>query len=325
MSPELIILDVAHGNCAIVIGEESVVIIDAPPGGVHIDTLKARSIREVHAIVISHADADHLQGVATLLYDEEIRVHKVYVNADSTKTSVAGGVVWTNFLIALADAVRRGEITRAGIQRGDEIAVFDPHIRLEVLAPTVDMVLCGAGGKFEGRTLTSNSLSAVVRVWLEEQPTAILAGDLDELGLQRLLEEEDELHAQVMVFPHHGGRTGGDDYAFALTIMDKVDPEFVVFSLGREKYRNPRPEIIKAIRSARPDTGIMCTQLSKRCSDSTFDPPHLAPLPALGREMGRCCAGSIQLDSNGVVTPQVEEHGAFVDSLTPPPLCRNSE
>ena len=67
ISPELIILDVAHGNCAIVIGEESVVIIDAPQGGVHVDTLKTRGIKEVHAIVVSHADADHMQGVTTLL------------------------------------------------------------------------------------------------------------------------------------------------------------------------------------------------------------------------------------------------------------------
>ena len=322
ISPELIVLDVAHGNCAIVIGDESVVIIDAPQGGIHVDTLKARGIREVHAIVISHADADHMQGVTTLLYDKQIRIHKIYVNADPTKTAAASGLVWRNFLMAIADAVRRGEITRCGIQRGDEIAVVDQRIRLEVLAPTVDMVLCGVGGRLEGDTLTSNSLSVVLRVWFEEQPLAVLAGDLDELGLQRLLVEGEEFHAQVLVFPHHGGRTGGDDHAFASTIMNVVDPEMVIFSFGREKYDNPRPEIIDAILSAKPGAKIMCTQLSRRCSDLTFDPPHLASLPALGRDTGRCCAGSLQLDSQGVVTPKVAEHAAFVDSLDSPPLCR---
>lgn len=322
MGPELIILDVAHGNCAIVIGEGSVVVIDAPQGGVHVDTLRARGIREVHAIVVSHADADHMQGVTTLLYDEQIRIHKIYVNADPTKTAATSGLVWRNFLIAIADAVRRGEITRCGIQRGDEIAVVDQHIRLEVLAPTVDMVLLGVGGKSEGRTLTSNSLSAVLRVWFEEHPIAILAGDLDELGLQRLIAEEREIHARALVFPHHGGHTGGDDRSFASTIMNAVDPETVIFSFGREKYNNPRPQIVDAIRSANLDARIMCTQLSKRCSDSTFDPPHLASIPARGRDSGQCCAGSLRLDSQGVVAPQVAEHADFVNSLTPPPLCR---
>ncbi|MCQ3804861.1 MAG: hypothetical protein OXC98_10425 [bacterium] len=200
--------------------------------------------------------------------------------------------------------------------------MVDQRIRLEVLAPTVDMVLLGVGGRLEGETLTSNSLSGVLRVWFEEQPLAILAGDLDEIGLQRLLVEEEQLHGRVLVFPHHGGRTGGDDHSFVSTIMNAVDPETVVFSFGREKYSNPRPEIIHAIFSAKPGAKIMCTQLSKRCSASTFDPPHLASLPARGRDAGRCCAGSLQLDSQGVVTPQVAEHATFVDSLTPPPLCR---
>lgn len=322
MDPELIVLDVAHGNCAIMVGEDSVVVVDAPQGGIHVDTLKTRGIRQVHAIVISHADADHMQGVTTLLYDEQIRVHKIYMNADPTKTAAARGLVWRNFLVAVADAVRRGEVTICGIKRGDEIKMVNQRIRLEVLAPTVDMVLCGPGGRLEGRTLTSNSLSAVLRVWFEEQPLAVLAADLDELGLQRLLREEDELHARVLVFPHHGGRTGGDDHSFASTIMNAVDPETVVFSFGREKYNNPRPQIVDAIRSANPDARIMCTQLSKRCSDSTFDPPHLAPLPARGRDSGQCCAGSLQLAPHGVVAPQVAGHAAFVDSLTPPPLCR---
>ena len=323
ISPELIILDVGHGNCAIVIGEESVVIIDAPKGGIHVDTLKTRGIREVHAIVISHADSDHLQGVASLLYDEQIRVHRIYVNADSTKTAAASGMVWRNFVTAVADADKRGEITRFGIQRGDKIAVVDQRIRLEVLAPTVDMVLLGVGGRLEGQTLTSNTLSAVLRVWIEEQPLAVLAGDLDKLGLQRLLMEEDELHARVLVFPHHGGRTGGADHSFASKIMNAVDPETVVFSFGRESYNHPRPQIIDAIRAADPDAGIMCTQLSKRCSESTFDPPHLSPLPARGKDSGQCCAGSIRLNSHGVVAPQVTEHAAFVDSLKQAPLCRS--
>lgn len=322
MAPELILLDVGHGNCALVIGQDTAVVIDVPRGGVHGDALKAKSIRDVHAIVISHADADHMGGATSLLYDEDVRVHTVYVNPDATKTAGGGGLVWKNFLIALRDAERRGELKVSGIRRGSDIELHDARIRLEVLAPTTELWLLGVGGTTGQRTLTPNSLSVVVRVWFDEEPIALLPGDLDTGALEKLLDEDDELHAQVMVFPHHGGNTGGDNREFASLITAAVKPDTVVFSFGRHQDSNPRPEIIDGVRSARPDVRIMCTQLSKQCSESTFDPQHIARLPAKGKDLGNCCAGSLQLDPNGLVAPLAEEHAEFVDSFTTSPLCR---
>lgn len=322
MAPELILLDVGHGNCALLTGQDTAVVIDVPRGGVHADALKARSIRDVHAVIISHADADHMGGATSLLYDKDIRVHKVYVNPDATKTAGGGGLVWKNFLIALRDAERRGELKVSGIHRGQHIEVPDHRIRLEVLAPTTELWLLGVGGSAGKRTLTSNSVSVVVRVRFDDKPMALLPGDLDTLGLEQLLAEEHELHAQVMVFPHHGGNTGGDNREFAALITNAVKPETVVFSFGRHQTSNPRPEIIEGIGSARPDMRIMCTQLSKRCSESTFDPQHVAPLPAKGKDLGNCCAGSLQFDPDGLVAPSAEEHAEFVDNFTTSPLCR---
>ena len=322
MAPELILLDVGHGNCALVAGQDTAVVIDAPRGGVHGDALKNRSIREVHAVVISHADADHMGGVTSLLYDEDVRVHTVYVNPDATKTSGGGGPVWKNFLIALRDAERRNELKVSSIHRGDQIDLHDTRIRLEVLAPTTEFWLLGVGGTTEKGTLTPNSLSVVVRVWFDENPIALLPGDLDAQALEKLLDEDEELNAQLMVFPHHGGNTGGDNREFASLITKAVKPEIIAFSFGRHQASNPRPEIIDSVRSARPDVRIMCTQLSKRCSESTLDPQHIAPLPAKGRFGGNCCAGSLQFDPVGLVAPSAEEHADFVDDYTTSPLCR---
>ena len=324
MPPELILLDVAHGNCALVIGEDTVAVIDAPHGGLHIDALKERSARDVHTVVISHADADHMGGVAHLLYDEEVRIHTVYVNTDASKTAGGGGLVWQNFVIALTDAERRGEVVVVPIKRGDNVDLSDDRIRLEILAPSTELTLLGVGGRFEGQALTSNSLSVVVRVWFEDQPIALLTGDLDWLGLQKLLQEGDDLHTQVLVFPHHGGSSGGDDGAFANAISNAVNPETIVFSFGREQYHNPQPEIINGIRSTKPRAKIMCTQLSKACSQSTFDPVHIGPLPAKGRDQGRCCAGSLRFTQEGLREPLGAEHRDFVAGLVPTPMCLRS-
>ena len=103
MAPELLVLDVAHGNSTLVIGKETTVLVDAPRGGLHIGALKAKSIQEVHAVLLSHADADHMGGVSNLLYEEDIRVHRVYVNADASKTAGAavmyGGTLSRHWLM----------------------------------------------------------------------------------------------------------------------------------------------------------------------------------------------------------------------------------
>lgn len=321
MPPELTLLDVAHGNCALVVGDEAVAIIDAPRGGLHIDALKEMSVQDVHVVIISHADADHVSGVTHLLYDEDMRVHTVYVNGDATKTAGGGGLVWENFVIALADAERRGETRVVGVKRGDVPDLHDDRIRLEVLAPSTDLVLLGAGGKVEGRVLTSNSLSVVVRVWFGDEPIALLTGDLDELGFERLLLDGDDLRSQVLVFPHHGGRSGGDDEAFAGEISNAVAPEIVVFSFGREQYHNPRLEIINGTRAATPDVTIACTQLSKACSPSSLDPLHVGTLPAQGKDLGRCCAGSLRFGQGGMREPVGAAHAEFVANSVPTPMC----
>lgn len=321
VSPELVLLDVAHGNCAVILSSVTAAIVDAPRGGLHIDALKARERVEVHAVVISHADADHMSGVTHLLYDEDVHVHAVYVNGDATKTSAGGGLIWESFAIALADAERRGVTRVEAIKRGDTVDLPDDGVRLEILAPPTALVLLSAGGRTGGEPLTSNALSVVVRVWFGAEPVALLTGDLDDLGLRKLLDEGDDLHARVMVFPHHGGHSGGDDETFAASISQAVRPDFVVFSFGREQFDNPRPEIIRGTRAGSPEATIACTQLSRACSPDSLDPLHLAPLPAQGRNLGRCCAGSLLFEATGLREPIADDHARFVEGSVPTPLC----
>jgi competence protein ComEC len=58
--PELIILDVGHGNCALIKDANNVIVIDCPPGGILSETLEHLSIQEILHILISHSDADHI-------------------------------------------------------------------------------------------------------------------------------------------------------------------------------------------------------------------------------------------------------------------------
>ena len=104
-SPELIILDVGHGNCAVVRDTDGVIVIDCPLGVSLIETLECRSITEILHILISHSDADHIAGIINLLSNEDIKIHNVHINPDSIKKSD----IWLDLRIALKDARKRSE------------------------------------------------------------------------------------------------------------------------------------------------------------------------------------------------------------------------
>jgi hypothetical protein len=65
------------------------------------------------------------------------------------------------------------------------------QVKVEILAPTPELAMSGAGGSRFARTrLNSNSTSAVIGLVHDSHRVAILAGDIDQVGLNNLLEEE---------------------------------------------------------------------------------------------------------------------------------------
>ena len=62
--PELIVLDVGHGNCAVLRDREAVTVIDCPPPATTlVETLEVLDINIIDQILISHADIDHAGGL----------------------------------------------------------------------------------------------------------------------------------------------------------------------------------------------------------------------------------------------------------------------
>ena len=74
--PEVVILDVGHGNCAILQDTNAVTVIDCPPPSTLVDTLERLGIDTIDHILISHSDLDHAGGLPNPL--DEITVHNIY-------------------------------------------------------------------------------------------------------------------------------------------------------------------------------------------------------------------------------------------------------
>jgi beta-lactamase superfamily II metal-dependent hydrolase len=324
-SPRLAILDVGHGNSAVLHDHNGILVFDAGPGSTLNEYLLDNQIREIAALLISHSDADHLGGAINLLSSREFRVKEVYLNPDSRNA----GSTFEIFRSALRDAKEN---------RGTRIV---PHLTttlsksfqvgatvVEILAPAPETALSGVGGRdLAGKRLNPNSMSAVVRLMVDNIPMVLLPGDMDADGLANLIRDHPALPARILLFPHHGGRPGrASPTLFARDLCSLVHPEIVIFSIGRGKHNTPNPAIVDAVLAHSPKAHIACTQLSVGCAADkpSSEPVHLIRDVASGKRTRSCCMGTVilTLRTPSETFPVLGEHSDFVDRFAPTALCR---
>jgi competence protein ComEC len=328
----LTVLDVGHGSAAVLAGPDGTVLIDAGPGPWVQRYLQLQQISHLDGVAITHTDEDHLKGLAALIDAKKLSFGVVRVNSDADKTSG----LWDAVAFSLDQLSRRQEVDfQTQLAVTDPLPKVAPGITLQIVAPSKYLAARGPGSTDrEGRSLTANSVSAAVRVLADDQPQVLLAGDIDAVGLDNMLDGQD-LRSPILAFPHHGGNVGvraspQDNEAFARRLFEAVQPHTVIFSLGRGRHRTPRPEIIRAVRESDANVRISCTQLSEACAEAL--PPaeaftHLNDLAARGHHYRTCCAGTMRIlldGSLGSLDPGAAAHEAFKVQHAETALCRRT-
>lgn len=326
------ILDVGHGNCAIVSEEDHTIVIDAGPGASLMEFLKAEGIAKIDVLLISHADQDHIAGLIGLLSSEEFSIGKVRLNTDSRKNTN----IWDDLLYTLDKFHNDGivDFDVALTVRESNRFNFGTY-KVEILAPTNYMAAKGPGSKdHSDRSITSNSISAVIRILQNDTPLLVFAGDIDNTGFlnmrQYLTEYQVNASAPIFVFPHHGGKVEGANLIeFTKQVCNCIQPNTVVFSIGRGRYSTPQPSIIKAIKEVVPQARIVCTQLSEHCASMLPERAgdHLVDTFSAGKPANACCAGTIiiSLENDTLsVAPFEAGHAAFISTAAPTALCRRA-
>jgi beta-lactamase superfamily II metal-dependent hydrolase len=323
----VIILDVGHGNCAIVQDAQEVAVIDAPKTLVLPKCLTMQKASTISRLVLSHADDDHIGGAQALLAHEGILVKELWINPNSRQHSRT----YIDLLTAARDRyLSTGLKVHTNLNVGAEGLLSLESAQIQILHP--DIIYAGVGPNAPGHplgTITSNGMSAVLRVLLAEQPAVLLPGDMDAKAFEVIAASGANLRAPVLVFPHHGGGAGTkNDGQFAAALCEAVQPDLVVFSIGRRRYSNPNPEIIAGIRSSVPKAHIACTQLSRHCHQLDLQNSVLGhvllDLPAAGAESGISCAGSIVVEWSAAglrYRPLRASHQKFIKTHISTPLC----
>lgn len=322
----LSVIDVGHGNCAFIASEGRNVVVDVASRAHLLRYLEANEISEIDLVVISHSDEDHIGGLINLLSSECVRVKQLVINSDSTKKTG----LWEDVRALIDSRFYRGSLkvwleVYAGGDNSSWANVTD-RLTVEILSPSLSMKLGGPGIPLPGKkkAVTSNTASIVVRVNFDNKPVAVFAGDMDGLAVDEVIRLNIDMAAKYLVFPHHGGLPGGADPSqFAEKLLGLVKPDMVFFSNGRTKHGNPRKEIVDAVRQARPDAYIACTQVARHCCSTAISRRDYVPRHySAGVDLDACCAGSVEIDLDTCLAnpEQLGEHQRFVRGL-PEAMC----
>jgi competence protein ComEC len=174
---------------------------------------------QIDHIVATHADADHIQGLA-----------------DVARNFTIGQAWFGNPTPDDADHVRltrildRERVPRRNLFRGESIEIGG--VEVEVLNPPA------AGAETRGE----NDRSVVIRLTFGDR-TFLLTGDIEKLAESEIAETERP--ADVVKVPHHGSRTSS-----TVPFVASTQPQYAVIPVGRTSpFGHPHREVVERWRT----------------------------------------------------------------------------
>lgn len=241
---DIVFLDVGQGDATLIrLPNGKHVLIDAGIRSPYVDHgertvlphLKRYGVDRIDAFILTHADADHIGGAASVLAD--VPVGRLIHNGQRGATDL-----WADVFAAADSMSVRTERAVAG----DSLAL-DPTVRIRILGPSDGIVRGG----------DANEASVVVLIQYGNT-TAILTGDAEHAGEADLVKRYGRtLHADVVKVGHHGSRTSSTPAFVAAVASAPVGsatrrtstgapangPQYAVVSVAeRNRYGLPNDE-----------------------------------------------------------------------------------
>lgn len=219
-------LDIAQGDATLVslpTGEH--VLIDGGDNGQEkrlLGYLHARGVKALDMVILTHPHADHIGGLEAVLRAMPVRLVLDSGSRTGTRT-------YQRLLRLLGEKKIALRLGRPGLKK-----TYGP-VTLEVLAPAEPLL--------KGTRSDLNNNSIVTR-WRYGRFSALMTGDVEQAGLDRLMKTTPDLKSTVLKVPHHGSR-----YTMDLPFLQRVRPAVAVVSAGaRNDYGHPHPQAMARLR-----------------------------------------------------------------------------
>lgn len=179
--------------------------------------LKARGIRQIDRLILTHGDRDHIGGAQGLIGN--VRIEEILYGKGKIKIPFVKQLLTrANDLGTHIVFVNEGVSWKSGEQS------------FAVLNPT-------------GNETDNNERSIVIAARLGGL-TWLFTGDLEKEGERRLEEDYPDLHVDVLKAGHHGSKTSSTE-----SFISQIDPDVALISAGLDNmYGHPNDEVVERFR-----------------------------------------------------------------------------
>lgn len=212
------VLDVGQGLASVVQTQHHLLIYDAGPKfgdtdageSVVIPFVRVTGARKVDALVVSYVDVEHSGGARTIM--QTLQVDKLLTSAPQR----------------LIEDIKNVNIKNIEVCRKGQEWEWD-GVKFAMLFPLAGAIENG------------NRASCVLRI-NNDKHAVLLPGDIEK-GQERYLlrhEEREQLHATVLVVPHHGA-----PWASLSEFVEVVNAKYAVFAVGyKNLFHQPAPSVV---------------------------------------------------------------------------------
>lgn len=184
-----------------------------------------KKIKTIDTIVLSHPNADHLNGL--LYIARHFNVKRLWCNSDSADI---------NSYREFVEIIRKNRIETIAFK--DMPRTYEINgARLEILYPSKDYIDKTKNEKW--RDLNNNSL--VIKISFGSK-SILFPGDIMAQAERNIVATHgDELKSTILIAPHHGSKTSS-----TAMFLEKINPEIVIISAGwKNRFRFPHLSVLK--------------------------------------------------------------------------------
>lgn len=178
--------------------------------------LKGRGIRDINIFIVTHADADHVEGAEEIL--QEINMHEIHLTPGSMDKPV------------MRDLLTEAKKQKVPVKEKMQGTAW--HI-----GKTSFHYLWPRDTVYEGND------DSIVIYMQQGSFRALLTGDLEEHGEQELIKLYKNQLADMTLLKagHHGSKTSSIE-----PFVELLRPELTIFSAGHNnRYRHPHKEVVE--------------------------------------------------------------------------------